>query len=126
MFGGVYFRLDRVTHFFDVAMTGGITSNDSTRQVAHNLAPAGQETATASYNGWFVSPEFTYGVRIPVASNAYADAERQVPLHRRASIGLYRGGLLANAHGERAHVPQSRAEDRVRVVANQRDERGLA
>ena len=70
MFGGVYFRLDRVTHFFDVAMTGGITSNDSTRQVAHNLAPAGQETATASYNGWFVSPEFTYGVRIPVASNA--------------------------------------------------------
>ena len=30
------------------------------------MAPDGFETATATDRGWFISPELTYGVRIPM------------------------------------------------------------
>jgi uncharacterized protein with beta-barrel porin domain len=30
------------------------------------MAASGLEVATASYGGWFISPEVTYGYRIPV------------------------------------------------------------
>jgi hypothetical protein len=69
VFGGVYSRIYRNTQFIDFMVTAGSTSNDSTRLVVHNLAPGGLETATASYKGWFVSPEIAYGVRIPIGTN---------------------------------------------------------
>ena len=52
--------------FLDFALYGGGMSNSSTRTVANNLAPDGLESATASYGGWFVSPELIYGLRIPM------------------------------------------------------------
>jgi hypothetical protein len=66
VFGGVYGRFDWVTQYFDFALYGGGIDNKSTRGIANNLAPNGFEFATASFGGWFVSPEATYGYRIAV------------------------------------------------------------
>ena len=65
-FGGVYGRFDRSSHFLDFAVSTGHAANDSSRIVADNLAPAGVDTATASYGAWFVSPELAYGLRVPL------------------------------------------------------------
>jgi hypothetical protein len=70
VFAGLYGRIYQNTQFIDFIVTGGTTDNDSRRLVAHNLAPGGLETATASYRGWFVSPEIAYGIHIPLAPNA--------------------------------------------------------
>jgi hypothetical protein len=66
VFGGFYGRLDRTSRFIDFAITGGGMGNRSSRTVANNLAPSGFETATASYDGWFISPEIAYGTRMPL------------------------------------------------------------
>jgi outer membrane autotransporter protein len=65
-FGGVYGRVDRSSHFLDFAVSTGHAANDSSRAVADNFAPAGLETAAASYGAWFVSPELAYGLRMPL------------------------------------------------------------
>ena len=41
-------------------------NSGSTRGIANSTVASGFETATASYGGWFVSPEVTYGYRIPL------------------------------------------------------------
>jgi len=64
-FGGVYGRLDCVTQYLDFSLYGGGINNTSTRGVANNTVASGFETATASYGGWFISPEVSYGYRIP-------------------------------------------------------------
>ena len=66
IFAGGYGRWDRGSHYFDVSVTGGSLSNKSTRTVANNNVPGGLETATASYDGWFLNPDLTYGLRIPM------------------------------------------------------------
>jgi hypothetical protein len=71
LFAGVYGRKTFAANawgapFLDVTISAGRTANDSRRLVASNTAPSGYETATASYNGWFVSPELSYGVVMPL------------------------------------------------------------
>jgi hypothetical protein len=71
LIGGIYGRLDLGAPFIDFVLSGGGARNASTRQVASNLAPGGIETATASYDSRFVSPELVYGWRV-AAGNGWA------------------------------------------------------
>ena len=66
VFGGVYGRFDWISQYFDFSVYGGGIDNKSTRGIANNTVPGGFENATASYGGWFISPEITYGYRIPL------------------------------------------------------------
>ncbi|MBI5317999.1 autotransporter domain-containing protein [Bradyrhizobium sp.] len=63
-FGGGYGRWDRRDYYVDFALFAGGLNSKSTRQVANNLVANGLEVATASYNGWFVSPDVTFGYRM--------------------------------------------------------------
>jgi uncharacterized protein YhjY with autotransporter beta-barrel domain len=67
IFGGVYGRYNWLTQYLDFVVSTGHSSNNSTRLVADNTV--GFSSPTGSYNGWFVSPDLTYGYRIPLASN---------------------------------------------------------
>ncbi|MBN8982778.1 MAG: autotransporter domain-containing protein, partial [Rhizobiales bacterium] len=69
VFGGIYGRYAMNRAFFDFSLLGGHSNNDLRRNMSNNLVPGGLETATASYNGWFVSPEIAYGVKMPIAAN---------------------------------------------------------
>lgn len=69
VFGGLYGRYAMNRSFVDFALLGGHSSNDLRRNMANNLVPGGMETAVASYNGWFISPEIAYGVKMPVGTN---------------------------------------------------------
>jgi outer membrane autotransporter protein len=60
-FGGVYGRWNSGDMFVHGELLGGFGSHDSERLIANNMVPGGVEMASASYNGWFVSPEVGVG-----------------------------------------------------------------
>jgi uncharacterized protein with beta-barrel porin domain len=67
LFAGGYGRYDWNSQFVEFMLYGGHTANTSNRTVANNLAPGGLENATSRYDGWFFSPDVTYGVHLPMA-----------------------------------------------------------
>ena len=69
-FGGVYGRFDWLRTFLDFAVSVGTSRNERERRINNHLVPGGHEVAKGSFDGWFVSPEAKYGVRIPIASFA--------------------------------------------------------
>ncbi len=69
VFGGVYGRWSLGAGFFNAALSGGVSRNAITRNIADNLSAGGMQTATADTTGWYVSPELTYGYRIPLGGN---------------------------------------------------------
>jgi outer membrane autotransporter protein len=72
VFGGVYGRYAFAPFgapgFLDFALHGGGSRNSTLRNINNNLLAGGLETATASYNGWYVSPELAYGFNVPLWS----------------------------------------------------------
>ncbi len=63
VFAGLYGRKDFGPAFVDFALLGGHTGNRTTRNVNNNLLANGLEIATASFGGWFFSPEIAAGYR---------------------------------------------------------------
>jgi uncharacterized protein with beta-barrel porin domain len=72
VFGGAYARYDIGASFLHGAIQGGGSRNTTTRTINNNLLANGIETASASFNGWYVSPELTIGHRF--ALGQFADA----------------------------------------------------
>ncbi len=68
IFGGLFGRYNFGASFLGVALQGGYSSTDSKRFINNNLAPGGLETATASYDGWYISPEANYGLHYGLGS----------------------------------------------------------
>lgn len=62
VFGGLFGRYAWGASFLGLAVQGGHSSTDTSRNINNNLALGGLETAKASYNGWYVSPEASYGL----------------------------------------------------------------
>jgi outer membrane autotransporter protein len=50
-------------------MRSGSISNNSTRGIANNTVANGFQTGTASYGGWFINPQLTYGYRVPLSND---------------------------------------------------------
>ena len=74
VFGGLYgryaFASFGAASYLDFALQGGGSNNGVIRgNINNNLLASGLETATASYNGTYVSPELTYGVKLPLWTN---------------------------------------------------------
>jgi hypothetical protein len=61
VFAGLTGRYTWGASFLRFGLQGGHSSNDSTRNTNNNLVAGGIENATASFDGWYVTPEATFG-----------------------------------------------------------------
>lgn len=61
VFGGAFARWRSAQQFLQLAVQAGHSGNDTKRQINNNLVAGGIETATASFDGWYVGPEAYLG-----------------------------------------------------------------
>ena len=117
VFAGVYGRKDFGPAFVDFALLGGHTSNRTTRNVNNNLLANGLETATASFGGWFFSPEIAAGYRYdfapgwtvtPTARLRYLAANYDGFAETGSTANLTAGGRTLQNAEERADLTLTR------------------
>ena len=76
VFGGAYARYRIANAFLHLTVQGGHSGNDTRRQINNNLVAGGIETATASFDGWYVSPEAHIGIDHALGTSGAARATR--------------------------------------------------
>ncbi|MGX4805201.1 autotransporter domain-containing protein [Bradyrhizobium guangdongense] len=91
VFGGAYARYDIGQSFLHAAVQAGGSRNNVSRTVNNNLALNGIETASASFNGWYVSPEATLGHRWALGNLGGAAYTLMPSLRLRYLYGAYDG-----------------------------------
>lgn len=90
-FGGVYAQYDAGATFLRAAVQAGGSQNSVTRNINNNLAAGGLETANATFNGWYVSPEAAIGHRLALGTFAGASYTLTPSLKVRYLYGSYDG-----------------------------------
>jgi len=75
-FAGGYLGYDAGAHFAEAAFVAGVLQERSRRHVANNLVLGGIETARADFNGVFLSPSVTLGMRLPVTAGTLIPSVR--------------------------------------------------
>lgn len=130
-FGGIYGRKDFGRVFVDFDVIGGGSSNTTSRRINNNTLASGFETATASFGGWFVSPEIAAGYRhevwpgftlTPAARLRYLAAGFDAFTETGSTANLAMGSRIAQALEERveatlAHVNDLDAWGRLQLAA---------
>jgi Autotransporter beta-domain len=116
-FAGVYGRKDFGAAFVDFALLGGHTANRTTRNINNNLVANGIEIATASFGGWFFSPEIAAGYRYdfapgwsvtPVARLRYLAANYDGFTESGSTANMTAGGRTLENAEERAELTLTR------------------
>lgn len=71
LFGGAYVSRSDEQIIADLTIFAGWQEHDSERLVANNALADGLETAEASYDGFFIAPELTVGMKLPVITPTF-------------------------------------------------------
>jgi outer membrane autotransporter protein len=75
---------------------GGHSQNSTIRNINNNLIAGGQETATASFGGWFISPELAFGERFALPDNWSLTPAARVRYVAAEFAGFTESGSTAN------------------------------
>lgn len=90
-FGGLYAQYDAGATFLRAVLQAGGSNNFTTRTINNNLVAGGLETATASFNGWYINPELTIGQRVGLGNLAGGSYTLTPTLRLRYLYGSYDG-----------------------------------
>jgi hypothetical protein len=123
VFAGLTGRYSWGASFLRFGVQGGHSSNDSTRNINNNLVAGGIENAAARFNGWYVTPEATFGHHVALGSvggGAYTLTPSLNVRYLHASLNGYTetgttapltvGGRTVDSFEERAQLKLTRTQ----------------
>ncbi len=121
-FGGGYLSHGFGRAFVDLSVAAGVMMHDSERTIANNLVAGGLETATADYDGLFVTPALTFGLDTTVGATVLTPSLRL----RYAGLALdgyhETGSVAALAIDERqVHVVELRGQLQAALAGGELD-----